>query len=102
MLISEQNWLVVKPEETGQLLDLLNSRYREDTAIFCGTPPVVANLGFGRDKNIFIDTTALNQVQEHVLSDMVIAVQTGITMSCLADMLAQHGQIFPVDAQDPN
>lgn len=102
MLISEQNCLVVKPEETGQLFDLLSSRYREDTAIFCGTPPLMANLGFGRDKNIFIDTSVLDQVSEHVLSDMVIAVQTGITLAGLADLLAEHGQIFPVDVQDPD
>jgi hypothetical protein len=100
MLISEQNRLVVKPEDTSQLFDLLKNNYREDTAIFCGAP--ATNLGFGRNKNIFIDCQALNHVQEHVLSDMVIAVQTGITIQALNGLLAQHGQIFPVDVRSPD
>jgi FAD/FMN-containing dehydrogenase len=108
MLISEQNRLLVKPEETSQLLDLLKNRYREDTAIFCGVPPgFEANAEAesalaGRDNNVFIDCSALNQVREHVLSDMVLAVETGITMTELASLLAKYDQIFPVDVQDPN
>src|ERR1700722_7762715 len=96
MLISEQNWLVVKPEETGQLIELIKNRYRQDTAIFSGTTSD-GRPGFGRDNNLLIDISALNQVQEHVLSDMVMAVQTGITISALAQLLAEHGQMFPVD-----
>jgi len=97
MLISEQNRLVLKPEEPGQLLDLLKSNYRQDTAIFCGEP---ATLDFGRERNVFFDTQALDRVHEHVLSDMVMAVETGITMQKLAQILAEHNQFFPVDIKD--
>ncbi len=97
MLITEQNWLAFKPEETSQLVDLLATNYRQDTAIFCGPP--ATDLTFGRERNIFVDCQSLNKVREHVLSDMVLAVETGITMSALAELLAQSGQVFPVDVE---
>jgi len=100
MLISEQNRLVLKPEEPGQLLDLLKSNYRQDTAIFCAAPQPRQDLEFGRERNIFFDLSALDRVQEHVLSDMVIAVECGITLHKLAQILAEHKQFFPLDVKD--
>jgi FAD/FMN-containing dehydrogenase len=100
MVLTEQNRLVVKPEKTSQVLDLLKEHYREDTAIFFGGA-AAAPLS-NRNKNIFIDCQALTEVREHVLSDMVIAVETGITIAALAELLAQHGQLFPVDIQNPD
>ncbi|MBS1992928.1 MAG: FAD-binding oxidoreductase [Cyanobacteria bacterium SZAS LIN-3] len=99
MLISEQNRLVVKPEDSSQLLDLLKNNYRQDAAIFCGEPQ---SLDFGREHNVFFDLSALDKVREHVVSDMVIAVETGIKMGTLSNILAEHNQFFPVDTSAQN
>jgi len=101
MLKTEQKRMVVKPATASELQDLLSSAYGENSAIFCGEPPhspIVSE----RAENIFFDCGALDRVQEHIVSDMVVAVETGISVTALNQLLAEQGQFFPVAVSDPS
>ncbi|MBU6451338.1 MAG: FAD-binding oxidoreductase [Cyanobacteria bacterium REEB67] len=98
--------IIDKPGDKTELLDLIKSDYREDAAIFCGGLEARAadfagiDLDTSSKKAALVDLSALNKVHEHIPSDMVIGVQTGILISELSAILAEHGQLFPVDLQE--
>jgi FAD/FMN-containing dehydrogenase len=91
-------WFVVKPTIDEQLQSLLASCYGAGCAFFHG-PLDLDALSLDFDRNIFIDMSLLNQVIEHERSDMVICVQTGITIFELNQYLSPFGQRFAVEAE---
>jgi len=89
-------WVEVKPQSEEQLRLLFQSQYGQKTAFYPGNfDSDCLNSGFVQ--HLFVDFSALCGTREHVASDLVIACQTGITVSELNRQLAPFGQFFPVD-----
>src|SRR5579875_759550 len=78
-LAHEHGWAVA-PRGGGTLLDLGNQPERLD---------------------IVLDLTALDAVVDYQPDDMTIAVQAGITLAALERVLAERGQMLPLDAPLP-
>ena len=51
--------------------------------------------------DVALDLRGLNAIVEYEPDDMTIAVQAGHTLGELDLLLAEHGQVVPVDAADP-
>jgi FAD/FMN-containing dehydrogenase len=93
-----------RPSDQAQLLEKVKSSYGPKSAIYCGGAELASADFLSPDgkKNTLIDISGLSAVREHVLSDMVLGVETGILISDLRMLLAEHGQMFACDMAAPN
>lgn len=51
--------------------------------------------------DVVVRTTRLDRVVEYEPHDLTISVEAGMTLGALDDLLAQHGQMLPLDAPLP-
>lgn len=93
----EACWFEVKPKTADELSRVLRLSGQSDQS-YSFFPGLLDIDALTADSvNIFIDFSALNAVREHVASDLVIACETGLTITALNNYLSQFGQRFPVD-----
>ncbi len=92
---------VVVPRDRDELAAIVRDLYAADAAFAfvgggtdrdLGNPPVALDTA--------IRTTLLDRVLEYAPEDQTITVEAGITLGALDRVLAEHGQIFPVDVGD--
>lgn len=98
---SRVSWIHWQPDSPAALAEML----REN---FAGAQLPVFTLG-GRHAEemaphpsaVLLETAQLRQVIDYPHRDMTITVQAGISLADLDQILAEHGQRLPVDAQFP-
>lgn len=83
--------LRLKPQTPQQVADMLKtfSDWKQPLAL---SP----NDALALETPIWLDIAALNQVVEYQVDDLVITVQTGVTVGRLKAILAQHGHYWPL------
>lgn len=102
VLDGSQPSLALSPASVGEVracLEAANSAGRVVVPWGGGTQMGLGNLPAAVD--VALDLRALNAVVEYEPNDMTIAVQAGLTLKALDRLLAEHGQVLPVDAADP-
>lgn len=87
-------------DEVGRCLRAANDAGRGVVPWGGGTQLGLGNLAQSVD--VALDFRGLNAIVEYEPHDMTIAVQAGHTLGELDRILAEHGQVLPVDATDPD
>jgi glycolate oxidase FAD binding subunit len=92
---------VVEPRDRAELASIVRELYAAETAF--------GFLGGGMDRELgnpprALDTvirmTALDRVIEYAPEDQTITVEAGMTLGALDRVLAEHGQMLPLDVGD--
>jgi glycolate oxidase FAD binding subunit len=92
---------VVTPRSIDELAEMVRELYGERKPFaFVGGG---THLGLGNAPSALdtvIRTTVLDEVVDYTPEDQTITVQAGITLAELDRVLAEHGQMLPLDASD--
>lgn len=94
-------WTHQKFSDVESLCSFLAAAAKTGTAVVPGLPgpiPPHAKL----DALAYLDISGLDQVLEPPSGDLVLSVQTGMTMGNLQKLLAHHKQWWPLDAAAPD
>ena len=92
---------VVEPRTRGELAATVADLYAAGSAF--------AFLGGGTERELgnpptaldtIVRTTALDRIIEYAPEDQTITVEAGVTLEALDRVLADHGQMFPIDVGD--
>jgi glycolate oxidase FAD binding subunit len=92
---------VVKPRSVGELAEAVRALHadRKPFAFVGGATHL--DLGNApRALDTVISTTALDEVVDYAPEDQTITVEAGITLAEIDRILAQHGQMLPLDVAD--
>lgn len=105
------------PENSGELSASLNEAGKSKNYIFTATEAEAAEEGSPRRELIdhlieagdlearrlvHLNLSRMNKIEEHVLEDMVISVQTGMSLQELNRHLKEHGQWLPLHGRTKN
>jgi len=85
-------WTLEAPSDIAELKELVQTVIAQDKGISSANPHKLASY-IDRD-TVFVDLSRLSSVREHVVSDLVIGVESGITLSELGRLLKERGQFF--------
>lgn len=85
-------WTLEAPSDIAELTELVQTVIAQDRGISSANPGKLANF-IDRD-TVFVDLSRLSSVREHVVSDLVIGVESGIALSQLGRLLKERGQVF--------
>lgn len=85
-------WTLEAPADIAELTELVQTTIAQDKGISTANPHKLANY-IDRD-TVFVDLSRLSRVREHVVSDLVIGVESGIAISELGRLLKERGQVF--------
>lgn len=107
----EENCLLLAPENSGELSASLEEAGQSKIYILTATEEEEAEEGSPRRELIdqlieagdlearrivHLNLSRMNKIEEHVLEDMVISVQTGMSLQELNRHLKEHGQWLPL------
>ena len=94
---------VARPGSVGEAADLIRAARADGTAIFPQGGGTQLHLGGPPTRpGTAIDVRGLNAVIDYPARDLTVTVQTGLTVSALAALLAAEGQELPVDVPNPD
>lgn len=85
-------WTLEAPSDIAELKELVQTVIAQGKGISSANPHRLANY-IDRD-TVFVDLSRLSSVREHVVSDLVIGVESGITLTELSLLLKERGQFF--------
>jgi glycolate oxidase FAD binding subunit len=93
---------VRRPQSVAEVCELVREARANKQAVYPAGGRTTLDLGNVPSKpGIAIDTRSLNAVIEHAARDMTITVQSGITLTELAKVLAAENQWLPIDVPQP-
>ncbi len=107
-------WIALDVAEQNQLVDVLSWAANNQVYVIRGRPErhqrrLSANLdqfgGLSSDGDediqvVFLNLSGLNRIIEYTPEDMVISVESGISLAALDDLTVNHGQWLPVHLWD--
>lgn len=89
---------LVAPACEEELLSLVRAALEQDRGVLDSRS--ISSGSLLAAKSLCLDLSALGEICEHVELDLVAQAQCGIRLSRLNELLALHGQFFPVDFSD--
>ena len=94
--------VVASPSNNNELCSLLSLANEEGYAVAPRGGGTQLGLGNRPEKlDIVADISSMNRVVQHNAADLTLAVEAGITLSSLREILAAEGQFLPLDAPLP-
>jgi len=85
-------WTLEAPSDIAELKELVQTVIAQGKGLSTSNPHKIANY-IDRD-TVFVDLSRLSSVREHVASDLVIGVESGIALAELSRLLKERGQFF--------
>ncbi|HEY9676492.1 MAG TPA: FAD-binding oxidoreductase [Drouetiella sp.] len=91
-------WKHISVSSVDGLISIIDECASSGINLLCGEPqalPVESDLA---SQYVFVDLKPMNKILRHEAQDLVVSVQTGITIGALNQYLQGFGQWFPVAA----
>lgn len=94
--------LVVAPRTVTELSQVMAAAYEAGAVVVPWGGGTQQSYGRAPEQiDLLVRTERLNRVVEYEPDDLTISVEAGLTLGALDDLLAEHGQMLPLDAPLP-